>query len=380
MALGVEVTTRTAPPARGAPTDIDTAFLLIKSGSGSLTGPVEVRSLSDFVAEYGVRTTGATANAVAYDWLDAFFREGGQKAVVQRYGSSPTTTLAAGIALLSADLGGGQIAAPYETPGSGTFTALHDAAIATDRFALYDAAVGDDTAAELTTIAGGLPANDEYGMFAGQWASIPAPAGVIGGSARQVQGSAITAALIARADALGNPNRAAAGRDFPIQYATGFVYLPTDDDRETLLNAGINTFADKYGVLQLYGFQTKLAANDDNPFWQANAARARMWLVHQAKQVGENYMFRPLDGQGKLQRSLKTDLDAVCLRLYGVDGLYGETPQEAFAVTTGASVNTEGTVAQGELHGVVEARFSLHVKSVQIELVSVPITGRVSQP
>jgi hypothetical protein len=43
------------------------------------------------------------------------------------------------------------------------------------------------------------------------------------------------------------------------------------------------------------------------------------------------------------------------------------------------AVNSEATIAQGELHAVCEARLSLHAKSVIIDLVSVPITGRVSR-
>jgi hypothetical protein len=66
------------------------------------------------------------------------------------------------------------------------------------------------------------------------------------------------------------------------------------------------------------------------------------------------------------------------LTLYQMNGLYGQTPQEAFATNVGAAVNTEASVAQGELHAVAEARLSLHAKSVLIDLVSVPVTGRVS--
>jgi hypothetical protein len=75
---------------------------------------------------------------------------------------------------------------------------------------------------------------------------------------------------------------------------------------------------------------------------------------------------RPLAG------ALKGELDGICLALYGVDGLFGQTPAEAFATTVGASVNTIDTIAQGELDAVVEARLSLHAKAVNIDLVSCP--------
>ena len=152
----------------------------------------------------------------------------------------------------------------------------------------------------------------------------------------------------------------------------------SDSDRVDLLADGCNTFAKKYGVLMNYGFQTKIVQDDSTPFWQANAVRARMWLVSKAEVAGEDYMFKPIDGRGLLARALQTDLDSICLELYNVDGLYGETPQDAFSTEVGVQVNTEENVSQGVLSAVVEARFSLHAKRVLIDLVSVPVTGAVS--
>jgi hypothetical protein len=372
MSFGVEVSTRTAPPARGAPTEIDTLFLAYKSGTGDLTRALEIRDLAAFEAESGVRTTGASGNALAYDVLDTFFREGGRRAVIGRY----TTEVNNALALFTANFGHGQVAAPYETPGTTAWTKLRAHAVNMRRFALYDVALADDTAAELTTAGGGLIDNDEYGMCVGPWANIPAPAGTIGGGSRQVPASAAVAALIARADALGNPNRAAAGRDFPLQYVDSFVYTPTDDELSNLLNAGVNLFVDRFGVLQLEGFQTNLAQNVDNPFWQANASRARMWLVARAESLGQTYRFKPITVS--LLRKLTHDLDSLCLELWGVDGLYGETAAEAFATDASATINSDSSVAQGDIHAVVEAKFSMHTKRVLIDLVSIPITGRVS--
>jgi hypothetical protein len=370
--LGVTVTTRTAPPARGAPTDTDTLFIASKVGTGSLTAATKIRSLADFVAAYGDRAS--TAAAPTYDYLDTFFREGGKQAYVGRY----TTTLANALALFPPTLGPGQIVAPEETAGAATFGALLDHAAANNRFAVMDVANGD-TVAAMTTLGGAIPAsNNEYGMLVGPWLNIPAPAGVIGGATRQVPGSAAAAALMARADQGDNKNRAAAGRDFPLQYVTSFVRENTDAERTTLLNAGVNQFATVFGVLELYGFQTKVAQSPDTPYWQANASRARMWIAAQAKSVGEWYVFRPIDGRGLLAKALESDLDDILLRLFNANGLYGATPAEAFATTVGAAVNTTASVALGELHAVAEVRFSPHAKSVIIELVTVPVTGAVS--
>ncbi len=375
MSIGVEVLTRTAPPARGAPTETDTLFVAGLAASGPLDKATLVRSLGDFVAAYGAR---ATENAELYDYLDTFFREGGRRAYVGRYTAIATRT--AGLALFGAALGPGQVAvaAAAETPGAALYGDLLNHAANNNRYALLDVAI-NDTVAAMTTLGGAIPtANEDYGLLVGGWVNVPAPAGVIGGTVRAVPGSAVVAGLIARADALGNPNRAAAGRDFPLQYVDSFVRPVTDQERITLLNAGVNTFADRYGVLQFYGFQTGVAQAETTPFWQANCGRARMWLKARAAAAGENYMFKPIDGRGRLARALSTDIDAICGELYQADGLYGETPEDAFTTEVGVAVNTTATIAQGELRAVVEARFSLHAKRVLIDLVSVPVSGRVT--
>jgi hypothetical protein len=152
----------------------------------------------------------------------------------------------------------------------------------------------------------------------------------------------------------------------------------TDDDTAALRDAGINPLRSKFGLLVLDGFQTAIASDPDDPFWQANVGRARMWLQWQAMNVGLGYEYKPIDGRGRLTGALEGDLNAVCKALWDVNGLFGETASDAYAVSTGVSINTTETVAYGELHAVVEARFSLHARLVVIELVSVPITGRVS--
>jgi hypothetical protein len=378
MSLGVEVRNRIAPPTSGFPIDTDTLFLAWdgEGGSGTLLAAVECRSLADFVAVHGAR---AVANAEAYDYLDNYFREGGRKAYTARHTTAGTYTAA--LALFHDGLGSGQLAVIGTTQGDALYQAMQNHAEAYGRVALFDVNV-DDTIAEMDTLADVVAALDDpsYGALFGPWVTVPAPAGISGGTARSIPASSSIAALCARADALGNPNRAAAGRDFPLQYATGFTVPVSDADRVALLNAGCNTFASKNGLLQNYGFQTGIPQADaeSDPFWQFNCSRTRMWIGARAKATGENYMFKPIDGQGRLARSLQTDLEVILLDLWAVNGLFGLEPSEAFNVEVGASVNTEDTIAQGELYAVCEARLTIHAKRVLIDLVHVPITGRVS--
>jgi hypothetical protein len=367
--MPVEIRTRTASVPRGGPGEIDTLFV-VSTDAGLPAGvATPIQSLGDYTVAGGTRA----ADPLTYDGLDNFFHEGGKRAYVAG------ATIDAALPLFTEDLGGGQLAA-WSTTQSGTdMGKLKTAAAATMRFALLDSAAGDDTVAELTAAAGKIPAGDEsYGAMFGPWVTIPPPAGVAGATERQVPASSSVAALIARADTYGNPNRAPAGRDFPLQYATDLPLVLTDANTATLRDAGINPLRSKFGLLVLDGFQTAIDSDPDDPFWQANVSRARMWLQWQSLSVGLAYEYKPIDGRGRLLGALEGDLNAVCRRLWEVDGLFGESAAEAYAVSTGVSINTTETVAYGEVYAVVEARFSLHARLVVIELVTVPITGRVS--
>lgn len=376
--LGVIVGTRLTPSARGAPTDTGTWFPIGLAGDGPLVTPTLCRSLGDFInAGFGARDVD---NLILYDSIDAYFREGGKRAVVTAYGASGSDDFDSALeALEDPKWGPGQLSALDEDPDGTLYGKLLDLGLASNKVALLDVENADSTAA-MQAKGGMVPdQNMDYGAVFGGWVNIPPPAGVIGGTARQIPASPIIAALCARVDAEGNPNRAAAGTDFPLQYVTSLIGEPTFADRVTLLDNGVNTFIDQYGRLENYGFQTAVAFDPDNPFWQFNCARARMHLRAQAKKRGENYMFKNIDAQGHLAGALKTDLDEVCLALFQQNGLFGQTPGEAFATEVGVSVNTIGEIAQGHLHAVTEARFSLHSKAVYVDLVTIPVTGAVTQ-
>jgi hypothetical protein len=372
MTLGVDVRARTARVPRGIPTETGTWFVAGPTDAAT-DGAQLLTSIGDFETAIAARDA---ANQALYDAVDAFFGEGGQKCYVA--GIPAAGTLAGALAQFDPQLGPGQVSVIGQPAVADTYTALHAHARVNNRVAIDDVEI-DSTVAEITAIGGIVRAlaDVEYGGVFGPWVNIPAPSGIIGGGARQVPASPIIAALCARADALGNPNRAAAGRDFPLQYVTSFVSDFSSADREAMLDAGVNTFATVYGVLENYGFQTAVEQSEETPYWQLNCSRARMWIKARADARGENYVFKNIDGRGRVLGSLRSDIEEELLELYGVDGLYGETPADAFAVNVTASVNTDQTIAQGEMHAVAEARLSMHAKAVIIDLVTVPVTGQV---
>lgn len=80
-APGVTITRQDTPPPRSADTDTGKLFIAGLALRGPIDTAVEVTSLTQLVATYGIRDTGSTL----YDELDLFFHEGGARAIVARY-------------------------------------------------------------------------------------------------------------------------------------------------------------------------------------------------------------------------------------------------------------------------------------------------------
>jgi hypothetical protein len=202
---------------------------------------------------------------------------------------------------------------------------------------------------------------------------------VIGAGPRNIPASVVVAALCSQVDADGNPNRAAAGDDYAIQYATGMMTEISDSDRSALFAAGVNAGNDEYG-LENYGFQTNVPQPDGvgTPYWQFNCSRARMSLVDSCRQRGAPFMFQPIDGRGKIEGRLQSAIEDECKKLYDVDAMYGDTPQDAYSVNVSSSVNTTNTIAQGEVKAVASVVWTLHAKAVIIELVTIPLGSPVA--
>lgn len=80
MLPGSEVISRESPPAQLVPADAGTWFVAGLSDRGTVTKPLLVRNIGQFVSNFGPRVS----YGALYDALDTFFREGGGKAYVTR--------------------------------------------------------------------------------------------------------------------------------------------------------------------------------------------------------------------------------------------------------------------------------------------------------
>ena len=371
--LGVSITTKTSPPTRGIPTATDTWFVSAYTDVGSTTAAQEVRDLAQFELKFGTRTA---ANIPLWDAMDTYFREGGKRAIVGRSLIADPST---GLALFPFTMGPGQVSAIGYVPSAANNNLLWAHAAANNRFAIGDIPdlASVNTASTIAVVNGTTDATDGVGAHFGPWVNIPPQAGVAGAPARKVPASPVIAALCARVDETGNPNQAAAGRWLPLQYVTSMTYDITMPQRVTLLDEGCNMFGNIYGVLENYGFQTLVNQGVDNPFWQANCGRMRMALIAHAQAIGENYMFRTIDGQGILANAFAGQLEAMLLGYFSAGALFGADPVDAYRVDVGGTVNTVTTIAQGKLRAVAQVVLSLHAKAVEIELVTVPVGGQV---
>jgi len=289
-----------------------------------------------------------------------------------------TKVLPEALALIPASLGPGQLLAPGKSDAA-SLTALlaHAAGTATagvNRVALLDGAV-EATETQLVALATAQRGTlqDRYGSLWAPWATIP---GQAPGTSRSVPWSAIQAGLIARNDAAGNPNQAAAGSWGVARYATGLVGTPfTDAEREKLLLAGVNTARVVYGNIESYAFRTLVDPNGTRGAWrELNHARTNMAIVAKSGAVGEEIIFSQLDGRGHTIAKFNGMLAGMLKELYDEGALYGDEPTDAYQVNTGPAVNTPASLAEGNLKAVLSVRMSPHGELISIEIVKVPIT------
>jgi hypothetical protein len=369
--FGVNVTTSTSVTTGGTAPDSGTLHLAGKVLAGSTTAVTICRNIGEWVSAYGSRSVGGPE---AYDYLDTFFQEGGTRCVFAGY----TTDYTLALALLNdPSQGPGQLGLSGTAVSSGVFTNLQTVAKATNRVVLRDVLAADTTDAALDATAAWAPANDDYGATFGPWVTVPPPNGVIGGSARSVPYSAVIAGLCARVDQNGNPNAAAAGLDYPFLFVSSFVDV-NDTDRDALFSAGVNCPHNIAGTNQNYGFQTNLdQTSTSNPFWQFNCSRARMYLQAQCRYRAQPYVFKSIDGKGKLLARLAGDLSSECKALYDANGLYGATAEDAYSIVVSAALNPDTSIAQGTIHAAASVVFSMHTKRINIDLVTVPIGSPV---
>ena len=276
-------------------------------------------------------------------------------------------------------LGPGQVMVPGQTNTTlpGIWGALGNHAQANNRVALCDMDDGQTAAALITSLGNAAisPGLQSYMAFWGGNLLLP---GIVTGTTRTIPPSPVAAALCARVDSVNNPNLAAAGPTYPLNYVSGLstTYTnPFTGDIANLNGAGINVFTSIYTVLQNYGFVSLVASpNVDSIYWQFNHSRLRMAISAAAQFTGQQYLFQEIDGQGSIISQFNGDLQTMLLGYWRAGALYGNTASQAFTVSTASPINTPVTAAAGQLNAVLAVRMSAHAQLVQININAVPLT------
>ena len=343
------------------------AFFTGVTESGASDAYGKVTSLKAYENGYGSRSGGVPM----YDAAAAFFQEGGGVLYVASSATGDAAGVGSALDLFPYELGPGQVCAPGITDPT-----VHAAVLAhigaTHRCALLDSAGGDKAAllAEITALQGA--ANPEWLRFAQLLAPTISYPQSATGTPVDVPYSGVQAGMIARSDVLGNPNQPAAGINGVSRLALGLSEDWSDDDREAINEAGLTLAKMVYGDVRTYGARTAAGDDDTNWLWFANS-RVVMAVTHESDAIAQNYLFRQVDGRRQLFAAFETDLRAMLLRYFNIGALYGATPADAFHVDTGAQVNTDETIAAGEVHAVIYLKTSPTGEWVEIAITKVPI-------
>lgn len=280
--------------------------------------------------------------------------------------------------------GPGQVLAPGRTTSVGHLQVIAHA-VANNRHALLDT-TDTATIATLTALADSDYAAPNQGARRAQlcwpWAVVP---GLTPYTTRTVPWSAVQAGLCARVDALGNPNQPVAGESLAKspRWVLGLSQAnPSDADRTTLNDKGINValmVTDYGGGLRpvMYGNRT-LSRELVDPNWlQASGSRMMMRLEDDVDQIMRLLVYEQ-NQKGSLTGRLSGELAAMLGEHFERGALYGDTPQEAFAVNCGPQINTDASIAAGLLKASVAARVTPGADRVSTELVRVSITDKVA--
>jgi len=399
---GVEITSLARPVPKSAPTDTGVWFAVGATAIGPANTAVLIRSLNEYETTFGARSGGT----LLYDAVETYFQEGGSRVYISALPTTPSVLAAAEaqepkakgkakadeevtpaaatpaqlnplLDIFTADLGPGQVSIPGVVDPT-THQALLTHASTHNRVALLD---GPATGAVSAILGFVTPlqalATARYGAFFAPNAVVP---GVAVGTTRQVPYSAVAAGIIARNDAAGlNPNVAAAGARGVSAYSTDLTATYIDSDYQALNAGGADMAKEVYGTVETYGYRSLVdPAGPDAAWLNFGNVRLNMAIVADAGVIGERYVFGQLDGRNRLISQFGGELRAMLVPFYEAGALYGDTADDAFSVNVGPQVNTQQTIANGELHAVLEVRMSPFAELVVIEIVKVATTDSIA--
>jgi hypothetical protein len=192
--------------------------------------------------------------------------------------------------------------------------------------------------------------------------------GVLNNTTRTVPFSAVAAGIIARNDQAGvTPNQPSAGVQYGVsRYILGLSQAAwSDADRELLNNAGVNVAMNINGQPTIFGYRSLAPSTVPADWLLFSNSRLVMAIVAQAQAIGQRYVFRQIDGRGLLFADFQADLVGMLKPYFNDGSLFGDTPQDAFSVDVGPTVNTATTLSQLKLIAVISLQLSPDAEQVR---------------
>lgn len=382
LKLKVEIVNVTGPP--------ETFVIKVFSGTTLLEESPTLESLNAALgwanaqSSYIKLTLGSQANEAGAK-LPKTLASAELSEVAASDGTAPTDAdFKEGLERIGKEYGPGQVAGETGNAGVTTRQAyLLEHAAERNRYALLD---GADTLTVATLKAqasalyavtaivnGVLTKCRRFGELLGPWEVIP---GLVPNTSRTVPPSARKAAQYARVDALGNPNRAAAGARGTALYVTDLSQPAWSDQQRAELNtAGITVSRRRFGnAIATWGMRT-LADQVSDPDWSmAPNVRTIMAFTAKAERAMEAYEFAQVDGFGSALGKMQGDLNAIAVELYKVGALYGRTPQDAWLISAGEALNPPSKLREGIVTVEAALKLSPAAEQINVRIVKVPIT------
>lgn len=224
------------------------------------------------------------------------------------------TQIAAALDGFPEDLGPGTIVMPGRT---GTTEQLAAAAHGAERNRIVRADLpATETVATLTAQAATLQADDNADRIDMLAPVLTAP-GLTSTSVRYVPASVLRCAAESRNDAAGiSPNQPAAGEWGIARYVTDATIVWTEDELETLNDAGINVVRVVDGKLRVYGMRTAADPEENPAALSIGSARLRMAVREIARFQSEKAVFAEFDGGGQVLGALKGKISSGIISRY----------------------------------------------------------------
>jgi hypothetical protein len=269
------------------------------------------------------------------------------------------------------DLGVGQVSAPGRVTTVG-HTQLLAHAGTNFRTAILDATDTPTIATLQAESIASRAGNQRYGGTFWPWLIVP---GFVTGTTRTVPPCAAVCGRIAANDAVNlGANSPSAGDNGQFNTVVNLSQADkTDTERTTLNTSSVNVIRRMFNGIRIYGWRTLVNPVSD-PYWvDLGNVRLYMAIAGEAQAIAERYIFRQIDGQGRIFNDFKASLIAMLQGYYASGDLYGATSDDAYKVDT-TTVNTPATIANRELHALISVRMSEFAEMVLIEIYKQAIT------